>query len=225
MIIALFVHTRPPTYEAHGTVTLLVPANQRAPNIFSAFSSSLIQTAGLLADNASSGATRAEMNRAGLGGYTAMLTNTGDQWQAVYDTPTVDIVARDRDPDRAQRTFEAVAAFVSATLDRWQDESGVGEHSRITSAVTGATATAVPLLVNTKRAYAALLAGFLMAETMAARYARRRRPAGRAGAGPVRAAGGPPAPGGGSAARVADARADLGRPAGRESGLAALGDI
>ncbi len=167
-----YVMTRPPIYEAHGTVTLLVPADRRSPNIFRGFSSSLIETAGLLARNAADGQTRAEIANQHLGPYTAVLTNRGNQWQAIYDAPTVDIVARDHDPGRAQRTFAAVAEHMTRTLVRWQEERRVPPSTQIGTALTGATTDAVPLSIKRKRSLGAVLILTMGAEFFALRRAR-----------------------------------------------------
>jgi hypothetical protein len=169
-----YVKTRQVVYQANGTVTLLMPPDQRTPNVFTAFNPGLIETAGLLARNASDGQTRAEFASRHLGSYTAVLTKSGNQWEPTFDTPTVDIIARDHDPDRAQRTFEAVVEHMSRTLARWQTERGVTEPRQINTSLTGATAAAVPLPLNDKRALAAVLLLIVGAEVIVIRRVRGR---------------------------------------------------
>lgn len=181
------VISQPGVYWSRTDVLFLAPSSESYPNVLRTTSEDLIITAGIVAKriNGTQSLTKTAtmdvtlMGRGVLDGASIQLPDNGGQWAPNYNEQALTVQVTAATAEEVRERQESILAQISKELDDLQDEAGVADVNRITTAIVPFTAGVQHINGEPKRASAmtVILGGSLtlLAVGLAELWAVRRR--------------------------------------------------
>lgn len=149
MFVVYYIEHSPHAYQDSGIVIFIPPRSAVNPNPFAVSSNSLIETAGVIALEATGVQGRRTILQAGGNAdFDITPANLYNLEYPDYGDPYVTVEATSTNRARTQRTFVTVVQFLVDQLAKRQTKSGVVKRNRITAHLIGGSA---PVIQNGSR--------------------------------------------------------------------------
>jgi hypothetical protein len=161
---AVLVHIKhkPSVYWSQVDVVFLIPKSAHYPNSIAETTSSVISTAGLVAEDVNRGVHQPATASSGTtivgegvrNGYSVRLPNAGGQWAYDFERPVLDVQVVGADASGVMQELVRIVDLIEADLHRLQASQGTRPSDFITASSAPSRAVVLHLDGHPSRAYA-----------------------------------------------------------------------